>query len=778
MSGRLLPPLLVAVALFAPTRATPDEPAPPPRPPGHALLKTYCFECHSGGTKRGGLALDQLLAADPAEKRGEWEKVWKTVRHEFMPPAHADRPTAKERTDIARWVERTVFRADESDPGRVTIRRLNRMEYQFTVQDLFGIDLELAQDLPPDDTAFGFDNIGDAQTVSPALLDTYLTLAEKVVAAALVTDGPRHPQLKLRPSDFQPAKADAPGRARQAARFDVKYAGKYRVEVQFSLGGWQEFGGEYGLAVALGGKAVGEAMTVKVGGNRTYTVSGELELPKGANDLVVTTDAFGKAKAMPVSPRVSLTGPLGTDIFEYPASHERVFFKGTAPAEPAARRAYARELLARVAGRAFRRPAADATLDKLTDMALAAPTFEAGVGQAITAILTSPRFFFRAELQPRPDEPKEVHPLGEYALASRLSYLLWLSVPDDELIGLAAAGKLRANLEPQLRRMLVDPKSNRFFEDFGGQWLRTRNVLLTPVTFRDMGAIDPLRPLMKRETDMLFEHVARTDRDLTELLTADYTFLNDRLAAHYGIKGVTGGEFRKVPLPADGRRAGILTHAGVLLATSNPNRTSPVKRGLFVLENLFGREVPPPPPDVGNLEDVKGEKPLKTLREQLAAHREKKACAACHAHFDPIGLALENYDTAGRWRDRDNREPIDAKVELVTGEAITGAVDLGRVLAARKDVFYRCVTEKLLTYALGRGLDPADAMTVDRIAEKVAAGGGKFGVLLTEIVNSTPFQKRRGDGGETRTFTKPAPEKRKLAAHESDPDKRKQKEKP
>jgi mono/diheme cytochrome c family protein len=189
MSGRLFPPLLVAVVLFAPTRAAPDEPAPPPRPPGHALLKTYCFECHSEGTNRGGLALDQLLAADPAEKRGEWEKVWKTVRHEFMPPAHADRPTAKERTDIARWVERTVFRADESDPGRVTIRRLNRMEYQFTVQDLFGIDLELAQELPPDDTAFGFDNIGDAQTVSPALLDTYLTLAEKVVAAALVTDG-------------------------------------------------------------------------------------------------------------------------------------------------------------------------------------------------------------------------------------------------------------------------------------------------------------------------------------------------------------------------------------------------------------------------------------------------------------------------------------------------------------------------------------------------------------------------------------------------------------
>ncbi|HUR53153.1 MAG TPA: DUF1592 domain-containing protein, partial [Gemmataceae bacterium] len=669
--------------------------------------------------------------------------------------------------------------ADEArpDPGRVTIRRLNRMEYQYTVQDLLGLDLELAQELPPDDTAFGFDNIGDAQTVSPALLDTYLTLAEKVVAAALVTDGPRHPRLKLRPADFRPSPpGDVPGRAKQAARFDLKHDGKYQVEVQFSLGGWQEFGGEYALAVSLGGKVVGEKMNVKVGGNQTYTVSGEVALSKGANELVVVTDAVGKAKGMPVSPRVTLTGPIGTGIYEYPETHTRVFNKGAAPADAAARRAYAREILSRVAGRAFRRPVADATLDRLTDMAIAGATFEAGVGQAITAVLTSPRFFFRAELQPRPDDPVAVHPLDEHALASRLSYLLWLSVPDDELTALAATGKLRANLEPQLRRMLADAKSKRFFEDFSGQWLRTRNVLLTPVTFRDMGALDPLRPLMKRETDMLFEHVARSDRDLTELLTANYTFLNDRLAAHYGIKGVDGGEFRKVALPADGRRAGILTHASVLLSTSNPNRTSPVKRGLFVLENLFGREVPPPPPDVGNLEDAKGAKELKTLRDQLAAHREKKSCAACHAHFDPIGLALENYDSAGRWRDRDNREPIDAKTELVTGEAITGAVDLGRVLAGRKDVFYRCVTEKLLTYALGRGLDPADAHTVDRIADRVATGGGKFSVLLGEIVTSPQFQTRRGDGGESRTLARPPPEKRKAAAHESDPDKRKKKE--
>jgi hypothetical protein len=315
--------------------------------------------------------------------------------------------------------------------------------------------------------------------------------------------------------------------------------------------------------------------------------------------------------------------------------------------------------------------------------------------------------------------------------------------------------------------MLADPKSKRFFEDFSGQWLRTRNALLAPVTFKDMGWIDPLRPLMKQETDSLFEFVCREDRDLAELLTADYTFLNERLAAHYGIAGVKGDEFRRVTLPADGRRAGVLTHASVMLATSNPNRTSPVKRGLFVLENLLGREVPPPPPNVGNLEDAKGpggEEP-RTLREQLALHREKASCAACHAHFDPIGLALENFDTTGRWRDREAGGPVDPRTELATGERIAGAADLARALAARKEVFYRCVTEKLLTYALGRGLEPADAPTVDRIAAQLAAGGGKFSVLLAGVAESPQFQMRRGDSGESRQPVRAPAERRKPPVH-------------
>jgi mono/diheme cytochrome c family protein len=765
-----------AAFLYVPTRGIPaDLPAAPsPTPDAISLFRKYCFECHAGDTRRGGLALDRLL--ETRADRPAWEKVWKTVRHEFMPPARADRPTDDQRQVIARWVEREVFRADQDrpDPGRVTIRRLNRVEYQYTVRDLFGIELDVANELPPDDTAFGFDNIGDALTASPALVETYLGVAEKVVAAALVTDGPRHPRVQVKPADFRLTPAGkAADRAVQAATVDLKHAGRYRVEVQFGVGGWQEFGGEYELTVTLGGKPVGAKKAVSIGGNRTYTITDEVPLPKGPSEFVVATEpagkSVGKAKALPVSPRVTVTGPLGTDVYEYPESHTRVFFKGAAPADPTARRAYARDILARLAGRAFRRPAEAATLDRLTDLALAGPTFEAGVGQAATAILTSPRFFFRAELQPKPDDPVAVHPLDEYAFASRMSYLLWLSMPDDDLTALAAKGGLRPHLGPQVKRMLADPKAGRFLEDFAGQWLRTRNVLLAPVTFRDMGRIDPLRPLMKRETDLLFEHIVREDRDLAELLTADYTFLNERLAAHYRIPGVAGDEFRRVPLPKDGRRAGVLTHASVLLGTSNPNRTSPVKRGLFVIENLLGREVPPPPPNVGNLEDPRDDgTAAKTLRGQLEAHRAKAACAACHAHFDPIGLALENYDTVGRWRDRDAGGPVDSRTELATGEPIAGAADLAKALAARKDVFYRCVTEKLLTYALGRGLDPADAPTVDRIAARLSAGGGKFSVLLAGVVESPQFQLRRGDAGEPPRLARPPLERRMPPAHKSE----------
>jgi hypothetical protein len=403
-------------------------------------------------------------------------------------------------------------------------------------------------------------------------------------------------------------------------------------------------------------------------------------------------------------------------------------------------------------------------------LALQHEQFERGIAQALTAIITSPKFLFRTETQPQPNDPKVIHPLDDYALASRLSYLLWLSLPDDELTTLAAKGELRKNLHAQLKRMIDDPKSERFFEDFPGQWLRTRNVLMTPITMKSEKDVNPVRGAMKKETEMLFEHIARNDRDLIELITADYTFADKKLAEFYGLPTIPEKDkgFQKITLGPETKRGGLLTHSSFLLSTSNPNRTSPVKRGLFILENLLGVEVPPPPPNVPALDDVNiGDTSKMTGRALLAAHREAKSCAACHAHFDPIGIALENFDVFGKWRDTENGNKIDTTETSITGEKLTGLKDVQDLFAKNKERLYHGIAEKLFIYALGRGLEPADSITTDRMAEKLAQNGGKFSVLLHELVDSPAFLSRRGDALGTKASTKsfvpptPPPDKRR-----------------
>ena len=514
--------LIGPVALLAGPALGPGD-APTPRPEDNGrlagpvdarpLFEDYCFGCHADGVRKGGLELDRLLEAqDKGAARAEWEKIWKMVRHEFMPPAGADWPGDDERRTIARWIEREAFRADENrpDPGRVTIRRLNRMEYNYTVQDLFSVDLDLARELPSDDTAFGFDNIGEAQTLSPALLETYFNLAEKIASNVIVEGTPPHPRVELKPSRFrQPSPPGPSQRVEQVAEVELRHGGRYTVEAQFRLGGFRAFGGDYSFRMELGGKAIVERV-VSDGGDKAYKLAGEVTLDEGRHELAVVTEpvapaADGRLKPLTPPVRVILTGPIGTGVYEYPEPHRRIFFRGPAPEDPEARRTYARAVLGRVADRAFRRPAGEATLDRLAAIALSGETFEGGVAQAVAAVLSSPRFYFRAELQPHPDDPEEVHPIDDYALASRLSYLLWLSIPDDELTSRAAQGRLRDDLGHQARRMLADPKSSRFFEDFAGQWLRTRNILLVPVSNFATERMAPLREPMKRETEMLFE---------------------------------------------------------------------------------------------------------------------------------------------------------------------------------------------------------------------------------------------------------------------------------
>jgi len=771
--------LAIAPAVAVSAAAAPDA---------EVLFERYCYDCHGEGLRKGGVALDKLLEAGEApENRHQWEKAWKIVRTELMPPAGEDQPTEAERLAITQWIEEAKFGVDREnpDPGRVTIRRMNRMEYEHSVTDLFGTEfssegnfssdattarIRLRDKLPPDDTAFGFDNIGDFQTLSPALLEKYFDIAEFVVDQVIVTDGPKVPVQNIARGLAVDRIAEN-RRTEHHANFEVEHSGRYRVDIQFTLGGWREFGGGFDFVLSAGGREL-EKDVIEVGGQRTHRYSQEIELNAGPNYLQLATtaikpDADGKMVHLELQPRIQLTGPLDGEIRSYPEAHRRIFFNGEAPADPEARRDYAREILRRVADRAFRRPTDEPRLDRLIGIAMRNDHFESGISQALTAILASPRFLFRAEAQPEPDDPQSVHLIDEFALASRLSYLLWLSLPDEELASLAREGRLRDNLRPQVERLLADPKAARFFEDFPGQWLRTRNILMTPISRRDE-EIGPVRGAMKSETERLFEHIARNDIDLIELITANYTFIDKPLADYYGLPH-PGNGVQRIELPPETRRGGILSHGSFLVSTSNPNRTSPVKRGLFVLENLLAAEPPPPPPDTPALDEAGsgGTASPKTVREQLVLHRESKACASCHAHFDPIGLALENYDVIGRWRDTEQGEPIQPDEVTVTGQKLAGIDDLRNYFASRKDRFYRGTTEKLLTYALGRGIDPMDAPTVDAIAARLLADDGKFSTLLMAVIESPQFQSRRGDDGLSPEAprvilpTPPPPEERK-----------------
>jgi hypothetical protein len=500
----------------------------------------------------------------------------------------------------------------------------------------------------------------------------------------------------------------------------------------------------------------------------------------------------------------TVRGPLEARHWVRPEQHRR-FFPRDVPASPAARRRYARELLERFATRAFRRPVDRETTDKLVTLAertAAEPqgTFEAGVARAMVAVLASPRFIFREE-STRPLGPGQRHPfVDDFALASRLSYFLWSSMPDDELFALARRGRLRAQLDQQLRRMLADPRSNELVRNFTGQWLQARDVADVTIngsdvflrdhpdpaidearaTFRRLRRIpedqrtaqqqaeldrardafvafqrtpkpqlsDKLRTAMREETERTFAHVLREDRNVVELVDSDWTFVNEELAKHYGLDGVTGPEMRKVQLPPGSVRGGVLTQGTVLTVTSNPTRTSPVKRGVFILDAILGTPPPPPPPNIPALEDAASPAKLRTtsLRDTLALHASNKMCASCHMRMDPLGLALESFNALGMWRTTDAGQPIQPGGRLATGETFSDVRELKRVLAtSRRRDFYRTLTEKLLTYALGRGVEASDAETVDTLVAALEAGNGRPSTLLRGIVTSAPFQRRRQD---------------------------------
>lgn len=745
------------------------------------LLSTYCYDCHGDGANKGDFAMDDYQSvSEHLEDFDVWFEIWKNTRSHLMPPSDKKQPSTEEIQQILAFIEDRVFKIDPKnpDPGRVTIRRLNREEYRYSIKDLLKLDFPVYDVLPADDTGYGFDTIGDVLSISPLLMEKYLEAAALIVEKAVPTDGPgivewwfdgdkfKDPRNADWGADWMPF--DHP-RKMQSHEY-VNYDGEYEVMVDFRIRGSSEAtSNTVTLKLGVGDK---ELTQRKLGWDNSerITLKGKATLKKGKDapfwfaTEIGDPPREGENKLGIEVQSVRIRGPLDGSQKDYPWNARYLFSEGPPSTDEAKRDPYRESILRKFATRAFRRPVDDETVARLVALARLVDmqpnnTFEDGIAEAITAVLVSPRFLLRAEVQPEPNNPGKVVPIDEFALASRLSYFLWSSLPDEELLKLAGENKLRANLRPQIDRMLKDDKSKRFVTNFVGQWLQARDV--ETLAFDERRLLEEkdleaarrkfngrLRQAMRIESELFFAHVLREKRPATELLTANYTYLNDTLAEWYKIDGIKGNQMRKVDLPANSHRGGILTQATFHLVTSNPTRTSPVKRGLFVLENFLATPAPPAVPDVPPLEaSAKGANKDLPLREVLKIHAEQKLCASCHMRMDPIGLALENFSAIGVWRDTEKGHPIDASGQLMTGETFNSARELSTILAtARKGDFHRAVTEKLLTYAVGRGIEYYDAPTIEKIVLDAENKGGTLLEILYGVIESAPFQKRRGDG--------------------------------
>ncbi len=747
------------------------------------ILSNYCYDCHGDGMDKGDFKMDDFeTLEDHLINQPLWFDIWQSMRASLMPPSDKKQPGDGEKEKVIAWIEREVFQLDPEnpDPGVVTIRRLNREEYRNTIKDLFGVDFDVTEAFPADDTGYGFDTIGDVLSISPLLMEKYLEAAREIVADAVPTSGPVIPTQWIGIENF---KNQDPKQQKQTMNWMgfnwtreyrgtpwINHDGEYEIRIEFAVKGSMEATSHSAnLALQLGDQKLVDR-DLGWDNSKTLVMKTRAKLKKGReNDLRILLTPRekpqeGENELYAQVQRITAYGPLDGSVKEYPHEFRDIFHDGAPPEDPKARDAYRRDILKRIATRAFRRPVDEHTLDRLDGLAKMMDeqpekTFEHGIAHALTAILASPRFLFRAEVQPEPNNPSKIVPIDEFALASRLSYFLWTSCPDDELLKLAGEGQLRKNLRAQIDRMLKDGKSERFVRNFVGQWLQARDVETMNIDARRILGIKDLgdalrvfnrdlRRAMREETELFFAHVLKENRPATELLTADYTFLNDRLAEWYGIEGVEGKEMRKVALKPESKRGGILTQSTFLIVTSNPTRTSPVKRGLFVLENLLATPSPPALPDVPPLEEAqKGKNKDLPLKEILKIHSEDALCSSCHNRMDPIGLALENFNAIGAWRDEYRGHPIDASGELITGEKFGNAQELSRILGdKRKHDFHRALAEKLLTYAIGRGVEYYDAPTIDGIVEATEKNGGSLLELLYGVIDSAPFQKRRGDG--------------------------------
>jgi hypothetical protein len=656
------------------------------------------------------------------------------------------------------WIDAAVFpvNPENPDPGRVTLRRLNRTEYRNTIRDLLGVTVDVNAILPPDDTGYGFDNIGDVLTLSPAHLERYLDAARVALEMAV------HPDPMPRPLQrFGARQFEGKGNAREdgflfatngeaGVRAKLGRTGRYRIEV---AAGASRGGDELAkMELRIDGETV-ERWEIAGSMRSPETLRKELQLEGGSARVSVafTNDFYNESEPDPerrdrnlLVRHIVVHGPLDGPRPPKPETHRRIYGER---AKDRSERDYMIQVLARFASRAFRRPPGAGEVERYATFLDVAKesgySVEHGIQLALHAMLVSPAFLFREE-PVEGDGSGGKNLISEHALASRLSYFLWSTMPDDRLLKLAEQGKLREQLAVEIDRMIASGKAREFVSNFAGQWLQLRDLDHVSPDHKQFRSFDQeLAAAMRRETEMLVEHVLRENLPATTLLDANFTFLNERLARHYGIDGPEGADFRKVETGASPRR-GLLGHGSFLTLTSHPTRTSPVLRGKYVLENLLDIPPPPPPPNIPQLESPEARGEHLSLRQQMERHRDDPACSSCHALMDPIGFGLENFDAVGRWRDDENGMRIDAAGKLANGREFAGPDELRRVILSEQGVqFHRSLARKLLTYALGRGVEWYDRPAVDAIVMKAEADGGRFQSLIHAVVESVPFQYRR-----------------------------------
>lgn len=760
-----------------------------------AVLDQYCTSCHNQRAKTAGLMLDTIDLTNIGEHAGEWEKVARKLRTAAMPPPGLPRPDRATALAVATYLEAELDRkAKESpDPGRPTLHRINRAEYRNAVRDLFGLDVDIASLLPGDSAAYGFDNNADALALSPALTERYLGAAAKISQMVLgVERGVPTPDVFLVPTDRKQGSRvseDLPwgSRGGLAVRYYFPVDGEYVLQMKLKEEGIN--GGIVGITAEPQQLAVGidgaKVATVTVGGPEYQRRRGEpgptqaeneerdrkilesltLRIPVTAGEHLVQVYFVQRTSALvedlfdpslrrdpiratngePGVSALSITPP-GRSEAKATASPTRSKLFVCYPDSTEEQTPCAEKIIGTLARRAYRRPVGvedlAVPLARYRDGA-SKGGFESGLELALRSILVSPKFLFRVESRPQSVAPGETYRVSDLELASRLSFFLWSSIPDDELLQVAEAGRLHDPdvLKAQTARMLADPRSKALVEDFAGQWLQIRNVEgLFPSPELLFHFDDQLRKAFATETEMFFGSIVRENRSVLDLIDADYTFLNERLAKHYGIEGVFGERFRRVSLPPDSPRRGLLGQGSILTGTSRPNRTSPVIRGRWILENIFGAPPAPPPPDIPALKEERDPNKILPMRELVAAHRANPVCAGCHEQMDQLGFALENFDAIGEWRDvYANNLPIDASAELPDGTKMDGPVELRKVLLKHSDDFLTTVTEKLLTYALGRGLEASDMPALRQIKREAEPEDYRFGSLIQGVVTSVPF---------------------------------------